>query len=219
MKGKTTANSAVPLPRRAIPEEILRAVEALTDEDSERIDQIAINRMMRIGPLAAAGRSYEDLIHISLLRLLEGDRNWNPDDISFVNCFIGVIRSIASEWAGHRHRNEYSPGYAIPESVYTTTGEDGTAISPFDRVRSESLTPEEEAIELEREADRKALIDQIFASFADDEDATFVLWGIEEGKAGPEICVECGFTEKQFRTITKRIKRRAIKIMEKRDAK
>jgi hypothetical protein len=52
------------------------------------------------------------------------------------------------------------------------------------------------------------------ADFADDEPATYVLMGFEDGLDGPTIRATLNMTEPQFRTVTRRIQRRAKKIME-----
>lgn len=96
--------------------------------------------------------------------------------------------------------------------------DEGKTTSPFDKLRSPVLNVEEEQIEAdmtaEREAESKALADKIEATFADDERATIVLMGFQDGMDGPAISKEFNFSEKEFRTTTRRIQRAAKKIMD-----
>ena len=142
MKTRTKTPLAPPKSEPAAPADIEQALKALGLEDSERIRQFAINRICRIWH-AANGRSHDDLMQEALIRLLDGRRHWDKANISFTQCFIGVIRSIASEWAGHRERNKELPEYAQLETELTKTGEEGNDISPFDGLAEPGLSPEQ----------------------------------------------------------------------------
>jgi hypothetical protein len=213
MKGKPGMKRVAPATRPATTDEILVAIQALSDADSEKLEQFAINRIHRIGR-AASGRTHEDLFNEAIGRLIAGPRHWYPDEgISFVICLLGAIRSISSAWAGHRKRNSDSPDYAGLESELSVVGEEGRR-SPFEVVKDASLNVEEWAIEAAEMSERKALADAIVADFADDEPASYVLMGFEDGLDGPTIRETLNMTEPQFRTVTRRIQRRAKKIME-----
>src|SRR5260221_695063 len=112
MKVKPAAKApAQPPARVATAEEITRAIDALTEEESVRLKDYAENRIARIGPRAANRREADELINEAVVRLLEGTRRWYRDNVAFVLYLIGAVRSIASEWAGHRKRNAASPEY------------------------------------------------------------------------------------------------------------
>jgi hypothetical protein len=146
---------------------------------------------------------------------MTGPRHWYPDDgVSFLVCLLGVIRSLSSAWAGHRKRNSDSPEYAGLESELAVIGEEGKRVSPLEVVKSASPNIEESAIEAAEMSESKALADAIMADFADDEPATYVLMGFEDGLDGPTIRATLNMTEPQFRTVTRRIQRRAKKTME-----
>src|SRR6185312_2135176 len=89
--------------------EIIQAMESLTNEDSERLEQVALNRIIRIGRRAAKGRTHEDLLQEAMTRTLESQRQWYPKNVGIVPFLVGVVWSIASEWAGHRERNPDRP--------------------------------------------------------------------------------------------------------------
>jgi len=217
MKGKPTPSQPAPKPQAATKAEIHLAIEALTDEDTERIEQTALNRINRIGR-GANRRSHEDLIQEAFIRILDGTRHWFKGRVSFAQCLIGAIWSIASEWAGHRERNKELPEYASLESDLLRPNDQGKTTSPFDELQSPDLNIVEEFIETdmnaEWESENKALADKIEAAFENDERATIVLMGFQDGMDGPAIRAEFEFSEKEFRTTTRRIQRGARKIMD-----
>lgn len=217
MKGKVGVTKAAPAQRAATSDEILHAIEELTDADNERLEQFAISRILRIGRRAAAGRTYEDLFQESVSRLIDGPRYWYPDTgASFVTCLLGIIRSVSSAWAGHRARNKDSADYAELATDASRRNEEGKLISPFEKLASVSPTVEQLRINTEEEAARetaaKSLRDAIMKHFEDDEPALLVLLCMEDGKDGPTIQAELGMTEPQYRTVTRRIQRNAKKI-------
>ena len=89
-------------------------------------------------------------------------------------------------------------------------------LSPFAGLKAREPNIEEQIVDFEIEAERKALADEIEAHFSEDEDATHVLMGWQDGMDGPAIQREFGFSETTYSTIVRRIKRNSQKIMEKR---
>src|SRR5689334_14940599 len=81
MKPKTKPAPAPRKPEPATPGAIREAIEALTREDTERIEQSALNRINRIWR-AANGRSHDDLMQEALIRILDGKRRWYNDKTS-----------------------------------------------------------------------------------------------------------------------------------------
>jgi hypothetical protein len=223
MKTKPKPSPAPQTPEPATPGEIRQAIEALTLEDTERIEQSARNRICRIGR-AANRRDAKELIGEAFRRILDGKRrHWHKDRISFTKCLIGVIWSIASEWAGYRERNKDLPEYASLESELTRTDAEGKIVSPVDAFVAPTLNPEQALIQAEvsaeREAQNKALVEEIEAAFADDEKALILIMGFQDGMEGPAIRTEFEMTEKEFRTTMRRIQRGVKKIMEQRNGR
>jgi hypothetical protein len=219
MKGKLGAKQKSAAQRAATTEEILQAIEKLTDADTVRLDQFARYRILRIGRRAAAGRTYEDLFQESVSRLLTGPRHWYPDEgVTFVKCLEEIIRSVSSAWAGLRHRNADSPEYAALESDLMYRNDESKLVSPFEKLRSGTQNAEQIKIELEEDAatqeTAKAIRDTIMNHFENDEPAMLVLMCMEDGKKGPEIQAELNMTEPQYRTVTRRIQRNAKRIRE-----
>ena len=194
--------------------EIVAAMESINNEDSERLEQVAINRIIRIGRKAANGRSHEDLLQEAMERTLERRRIWYPEQVTFVPFLIGVVWSIASEWAGRRERNPRSPEYAAVESQITREEDEGNPVSPFAELGDARPTVEERMIDAETEAEQAALLKAIKEHFADDENASLVLMALEEDMDGPTIQKDLGFSETTYRSTVRRIRRNAKKIME-----
>ncbi|MBS1840998.1 MAG: hypothetical protein JSS69_18640 [Acidobacteria bacterium] len=202
-----------PPTKPATQDEIIQAIEALTHEDTERLEQVAKNRISRIGRRAANLRTEKDLFQEAMERILEGQRQWCPQNVQFVPFLVGVIWSIASEWAGHRKRNVETPEYAVTESQIAKDDEEGNPHSPFADLEDPNQHIEDQWIDADIEADRKALADEIERHFEQDENASYVLMGWQEGMDGPTIQKEFGFTEKTYRAIVRRIKRHSEKIL------
>jgi RNA polymerase sigma factor (sigma-70 family) len=219
MKTKTKTSTAPPKPEPASAADIEQALRALTLEDTERIRQYAANRVHRIRR-AANGRSQDDLMQEGLFRLLDGRRHWDKR-ISFTQCFIGIIRSIASEWASHRERNEELPEYAHLEADLRKTNDEGRDVSPFDGLAEPSPNAEHSLVwaevTAEREAENKALVQEIEAAFASDDKAGILILGFQDGMDGPVIRVAFGISEQEFKTTMRRIRYGVNKIMEKRN--
>jgi DNA-directed RNA polymerase specialized sigma24 family protein len=213
MKVKPTPPAPARKSQPATRGEIDEAIKALTQADTERIEQSAVNRIYRIRG-AANGRSHKDLIQEAFTRILDGTRQWYKDRVSFTNFLIGAIYSIASEWAGHRERNKELPEYALLESVLSKTDEDGKTVSPFDGLREPRLNAEEEMIDAEAEAENKALVEKTEAAFEHDEKASILLMGFQDGMDGPAIRAEFGMSEKEYRTTMRRIQRGVRKMMD-----
>jgi DNA-directed RNA polymerase specialized sigma24 family protein len=197
--------------------EISAAIDALTAADTERFEQMAVNRIVRIGRRAANGRTSDDLLQESLRRILDQSRTWHPGNVPFVPFVIGVIYSVASEWAGHRKRNLDSPEYADLESETIKEREEGDAHSPFEGLATPTPTPEDELIMAEFETEQAAMVGEIEKHFAEDDNAATLLMGWEEGMDGPAIRKEFGFSETLYDTTVRRIKRQSRKLMEKRN--
>jgi DNA-directed RNA polymerase specialized sigma24 family protein len=205
-----------PPTKPATQDEIIHAIEALAPEDTERLEQVAKNRITRIGRRAANLRTEKDLFQEATERILEGQRQWCPQNVHFVPFLVGVIWSIASEWAGHRKRNVDTPEYAAAESQIIKEDEEGNPLSPFADLAAPNPNIEKQLVDAEVEADRKALADAIEGHFEQDENASYVLMGWQEGMDGPTIQKEFGFSEKTYRAIVRRIKRHSEKILEQR---
>jgi DNA-directed RNA polymerase specialized sigma24 family protein len=218
MKTKPKASPASPKPAPATPADVRQAIEVLTREDTERIRQTAQNRIYKIGARAANGRDTDDLIQDALERVLGETRHWYKGRVTFTQYLVGVIWSIASEWAGYRERNKKSPEFAGLESQLTKTDDEGKQVSPFDGLATKDLNPEQALAQAETNAERErhseAFMERIQAEFADDVPASLVIDGILDDLDGAEIRVTLELSEKEFKATMRRIRRHVKKLME-----
>jgi hypothetical protein len=203
----------------ATAEDISGAIDTIPSHEFVRLKDFAENRITRIGSAAANGRTGDDLLQEAVTRLLEGTRHWDSAKVDIARCVIGVMRSIASAWAGHRQRNRFLPEYASTESELMTFGLEGRPTSPFDGFKADEMTVEEQALAKDGEAERKAFADEIEAACAGDHPALKVLAAFQCGIEGPTIQRDFCWTETEYRTTVRRIKRRAHKLAAKRYAR
>lgn len=208
---------AQPAPARvATLDEIERAIETLDDAATERLYRAAKYRLFRIGPLAANRREPKDLIQEAFMAVVEQRRHWYPERVEFLPFLVGVVKSTASAWAGHYDRNSNRPEYAPAESEIRKKDQEGNIRSPFDELPAAGLDPANRSLQDEVDCELKQIMDALETLFADDEPAWIVVSGLSEGMNGPEIQKAFGYTETEYRTIMRRIKRKSQKIMEKR---
>ena len=199
--------------RVADAEEVSRAIDALESDQLVRLYNFSRNRIDRIGPRAAHGRTADDLLQEVVKRMLDGTRQWHPEKVDMVKYWCDAMRSISSAWAGHHDRNRASLKYANVEADLVTVDDEGNTRSPFDAVEAGTSNPEDVMIESEAD-DEQSLADQIEAAFLDDEQASLILMAWEDDWDGTKIRKDLKLTENQYRAAVRRIKRRAHKIAE-----
>ena len=199
--------------RVADTEEISRAIDALRPDQLVRLNAFAQNRIDRIGPRAAHGRTADDLLQEVVKRMLDGTRQWYPERADLVKYWCDAMRSISSAWAGHHDRNRASPTYANVEGDLVTVDDEGNTRSPFDTGEAVTSNPADEMVKSESGGEQ-SLADQIEASFVDDEQAALILMAWKDDLDGPKIREDLELTENQYRAAVRRIKRRARKIAE-----
>ena len=197
---------------KATHAEVLSAIGALAESDSMRVQKYAQNRIARIGPWAANGRTADDLRQMAVFSVLDGTRTWDPKKVDLPGLLMGAMRSISSAWAAHHDRNSESPEYAQSESGISTNRSDRNGRSVVDGLVSQERTPLEELIRREEAKANAELADQIEAAFAGDEDAITVIAGLQLDMSLAEIRDEYGWEDKRIRSVIRRIKRRAEKV-------
>jgi DNA-directed RNA polymerase specialized sigma24 family protein len=138
--------------------------------------------------------------------------------VSLTQYLLGVIWSIASEWAGYRERNKNVPEFAGLESQLTKTDDEGKQVSPFDGLATTDLNPEQALAKAEAYAERErhseAFMERIRAEFADDVPASLVIDGMLDDLDGAEIRETLELSEKEFKATMRRIQRHVKKLME-----
>lgn len=178
--------------RVANPAEVRTAIEAMTVEDLARLRSFGRRKIRALGD-RAGGVTEDDLLSEAVTRTLERTRRWVPSRVDFCRFLLGVIRSIAS----HMWRSEPgSPDIPFIEASLATEEDP----SPMDHHAKTEVTPERQA----------AARDQLAAlehHFVDDAEATLVIGAWKDGMMGPEIKEILGWTQTDFETVARRIRR------------
>jgi hypothetical protein len=191
----------VPEEKAATPDEIAAAIEALTPADYARLNRYAQSRVRKLGPKAER-QSGEELVSIALTSLLDGTRRWDKSNVGFVRFMIWAMRSISSNWA-----KKYEPAEAmLLAGDLQKKNPDGKPSQSIDAADSRP-TAEKEMIENEERQAAKRERDAIYELFRDDEKAQMLLTGWEDGCDPNQIREAWGLTQKDYDTISRRIRR------------
>jgi hypothetical protein len=176
-------------------QEIDQAISSLTHNDLSKLRKFAAWRMRALGR-ADVERDAEVLLQDAVTGTLAGcegnraGRRWNKR-VDFVKHLTEVMRSISNHWSEQqKKRDSFSVlGIAIPNSEHQ---------SPVHGVRSGEPS-------IERVLAAKAEVEEIFALFRNDEQATLVLKHWSNDTAGPKI-IGPQFDKRQYEATVKRIR-------------
>ena len=188
--------------RSATDAEVREAIGSLTDADLARLGSFAWWRVQAIGK-AARGNKREDLLQEAIVRTLDGRRTWNRSAVDFIGHLIGVMRSIASEWAESLEAEKHEE--PLLESELIGAPED-PALNPYRTATSPKPGPE-------RIAEARDAVTAIKDSFRDDRLVQEIISGLEEGLSGPEIKEILGISQKTLETVMRRLRRWSPKIL------
>lgn len=180
--------------RVANPAEVRTAIEAMTVGDFARLRSFGRRKIRALGD-RAGGFTEDDLLSEAVKRSLAGTRRWAPSRVDFCGFLLGVIRSIAS----HMRRTELgSPDIPFIEASLATDEDP----SPMDHHAKTEVTPE-------RQAAARNQLAALEHHFVDDSEAAVVIGAWKDGMMGPEIKETLGWTQKEFETVARRIRRQA----------
>jgi hypothetical protein len=201
---KEPTSRRVPEEKAATPDGIRCAIEALSQADSQRLDKFAKNRMRKLGSLTQ-GMTEGELLNSAVLSLLDGTRRWNPEKVDLTCFLIGAMRSITNNLV-----RKYDPEKALvlQTDLAKLNPENGDTLTVFETTPDPGRNPEEILLETARRASAARLLRQIEQLLFDDSDALKVLDGWRSELTGPEIMGMFEFTETQFSTIVRRLRRK-----------
>jgi hypothetical protein len=182
------SKKATPPEEYATDEEVVAAVQALTDVDGVRLAKVAGFRARALAGLGL-GLSADDLIQEAIKRTLKRRRRWRKK-VPFVMHLSKAIRSIAS----------HAPDELKGGTVLTASEEDSDGRLDGIALVSQVTDPERAAAVAEQFA-------RIEKKFADDAEVALVLEGLAAGMKGPEIQADLQITETQYETIMTRLRR------------
>jgi len=193
----------------ATDDDIRDAIEALTEDDALRLRKAAQGFL--------AGTEYQDpreLINEAVLRAMDGTlgslgRHWPKQRVPFVAFMIMTMMSIADGSRGSHlmSRTDRLEGLSLK-------GEGADHVLDYlgfwtRSVEDEALDAEEEAAATVR---AKVDADRIDALFAGDQEVSWLVMCIKEGKSPAKARELAGFTTTEYETIRKRLRRGAAKL-------
>jgi hypothetical protein len=196
----------VPDEKAATQDEIMTAIQCLSDAENLRLQKYARFRIRGLGK-ASAGRDWRDLVGEALTATLDPDhRRWNKS-VTFVRHLLGAMRSISTAW-----RKAFDPDEADLESDLIRPGQERKEGNVFADIPS--ANPGGERIVMARQE-----VDAIEKLFARDSIALDVIGGWRAQMTGPDIKEALGISQTEYETVVKRIRRTvqsAASISEKR---
>lgn len=189
----------VPEAKAATEEEVVAAIEGLSEPALVRLEKFARLRIAGLGR-ASCGRDHEDLLSEAVTRTLAGNRRWNRD-VTFVQHMLGVIRSISSHW-----REQFDQDDEPWLEADLTSGDDSAAMAtPLQRASAPGPVIDDELV-------TKQALDQIQQMFSGDKVISDIIDGLDAELSGPEIQTVLGLTEKEYRTKMRQIRRKTKPI-------
>lgn len=170
----------------ASPNEVMTAIDGLSDAALLRLRSYARYRMRAMGGRALAA-TYEDLLSDAITSTLAGQRRWNRGAVDIVGHLCGVMRSVSSHWL-----------------------DDPSTIPSEEYFGLEQAAPTPSA---DREASARQEVDRIERFFAQDHLVLMILEAFKQGMKGPEVQSQLGITQTEYETAVKRL-RRGVQRME-----
>ena len=186
----------------ATSDQVREAFEALTPLELARLSKYARWRLRALGS-RQVGRDADEFVTDALISLLDGRRSWQPQKVPFYVCFKAVIRS-----------QTYNLRTKGPEDAFDeleSLGKDNDDSLPTEQL---DRRPSKTTQDPERELEWAQIERLIKERFADDCEAALMLEARLEGKTPTEIRGALGFTQQQYETIVKRVRRAIAKILE-----
>jgi DNA-directed RNA polymerase specialized sigma24 family protein len=164
------------------------------EEIEERLSALVHSEWLRLVRFARAltATDAEDLAQTACLRVLEGGRGW-PRDVSTLAFLFNVMRSVADQW--------HSKG-KLP--IFSIDGMSAGQIQTVDLAAASPLTPE-------RHLAAREELKEIEALFEDDQNATWVLIGLEDDVASNDIQELAGMSLQEYEAARKRVARRLMR--------
>jgi DNA-directed RNA polymerase specialized sigma24 family protein len=183
---------------QATEEEVIAAVDALTDSQLKALKQYARWRIRGLGR-SSLGRNFEDLLQEAMTATLAGDRHWNKATGDFFGHLVWAMRSISFNW---RRKFDEDEPYLETEVIHNSP-EDKES-NPMSKVAS----PTQDG---RRVTAAKAYIEHIEKLVADSDRplASLIIDGWREGMTGPEIKETLGISQMELETEVKWLRRRA----------
>lgn len=184
----------IPEENAASQEEILAAMNALTDAQSLKLRNFARFRINGLGR-RSGGRDYEDLLGEAFKATLARDRRWNKA-ISFFQHMLGAMSSISDHWKKKFDTGEGRIG--VPVSWPNSNGEENSL-----PLHIPSTEPDCECI-----LSAKQELEEVEQLFTDDPLIREIIDGLRDKMPGPDIQQILGLSQVEYETAVKRMRRK-----------
>jgi hypothetical protein len=184
----------VPESTAAGDEEIVAAIEALTDHELRLLRQYARGRVS-ILKRKALGRDLADLLQQAITDTLSGKRHWNKDAVDFPGHLVGAMRSIAWNWG-----QQFDTDEPQLESEIARTSPDGRPFNPMLNATSPSL-------DARRVTAAQARLEHVERLVAGRPLAALIVAGMCDRMTGPEIKKELEISQTELETEMRWVRR------------
>jgi RNA polymerase sigma-70 factor (ECF subfamily) len=188
----------------ATPEEVIQAVEALTQAELKKLNDYARIAIIALGRYAGTSDA-GDLLQEAIKRVLEEKRHWKPAKVDFLGFLIGAMKSIVSSWKTQTKRNPAT----IRESDFPEADEEVPPTSS-DLARDVRPDPLQQLLASDQPTE-EWLVAEIEAMFADDAVCSLILGAWRDGENGPTIMETLELSRTQYDTAVRRISRKILK--------
>lgn len=202
MSDTVESDTAHAEPQYASVEEVQAAIEALTTPDYARLSTAA--KLLSIGlPVKS---EWEDLAQSALKDTWKGNRTWNKaSNRTLVSHLINVMQRLAFRWTA---------AYFVPVARQTSADPAGVRrrfvpmhgkVASIAKLQSSFGNPETSAFA--REA-----IERVFELFEKDSIGAKLVECKMQGLSGAEIKSKYGLSQKEYKTISRRVNRKIAEV-------
>lgn len=178
----------LPPAQAATIEEIHQAVIALTRVELQRLRRFARYRLEAIGRV----NEEKDVVQIAITRTIDGQRNWNKNNVDFFGHLRGVISSMTS-------RTPAQPADKT-EADLIRTDEEGETASPL-------ATAPSELPDAYRTRHAKERVEGLEQYFKDEPLTLLIIDGLKDRMTVPEIASGLDVTENDIEAALRKIRR------------
>ncbi len=183
-------------------ENIRAAIEGLSKDDLYRLELAA--RALLFG---TEFREPGEIIHEAMVRVMGGSRRWPCQSVPFVAFVIMTMWSIADA-----SRNSAEQARMVSVDAFAVEGVPWSE-SPWAGVMA---SPEEAQIELEHDAERQRSaamdIERIGRHFESDTRVRLLIACLKDGRSAYEIRAELRWSDGEYATVRKRLRRGLAKL-------
>jgi hypothetical protein len=188
------------------PEEVRQAIGSLTVAERVKLQRLAGGAAYRLRR-RVTGLDGKEVLNESVLRVLDGRRQWQPQRVDFVGLLAGIIKSIESEWRDQAKR----PETPVLETDLPDIGPDGDPMpNAIQQAADSRQSAEQQFIESDA-LSQEELFEQIEQLLSDDSLAALIFSERRRGTKGPEIMKALDLTRKDYDTAVRRMDRKIQK--------